>query len=93
MLGWYRVPALGFAHMEVINAVQVDIFCMPGKHGPPHTKVQHGGGDTYNRRRTRRREDYYHYNYYYNHNNNNNFYYYYYPMTTHIDRSHLTNRE
>ena len=40
MLWRNTVPALGLSEMEIVDTVQIHVFCVPGKSAFPHSKVQ-----------------------------------------------------
>lgn len=40
------LPRLWLSKMQVVNAVEVHILCMPSKCGLPHAKVEVGSVDT-----------------------------------------------
>lgn len=43
---WYCVPELGSAKVDVIDAIKIHVFDVPGKRCPPHAEVEVWGVDS-----------------------------------------------
>ena len=48
MFVWYEIPRFGRAIVQVIDAVEIHVLCVPGERGSPHAEVEIGRVDSRN---------------------------------------------